>query len=75
MEEVKERDGTMNDKRGDHRQNFRNFRDISQVMPDVGRFGQSNTNDEFTESTGTNTISYRAEFMSTPVITSSADMS
>ena len=44
-------------------------------MPDVGRFGQSNNNDEFTESTGTNTISYRAEFMSVPVITSSADMS
>ena len=72
MEEVKERDskGTLNEKRGDHRQNFRNFRDISEVMPDT-QFNKSNNNDEFTESTGTNTISYRAEFMSMPVITSS----
>ena len=44
-------------------------------MPDVGRFGQSSNNDEFTESTGTNTYSYRAEFMSQPVIASMEDMS
>ena len=62
MEEVKNRE-SMNvmyeQKRGDHRQNFR---DISEAMP------KYSNNDELTESTGTNTMSYRNEFASVPVI-------
>ena len=55
----------MHQQRGADRQNFR---DISEAMPEISQFNQNNNNDELTTSTQTNTISYRAEYMSTPII-------
>lgn len=55
----------MQQQRGADRQNFR---DISEAMPEISQFNQNNNNDELTTSTQTNTISYRGEYMSTPII-------
>ena len=76
MEEVKRRS---RDSKGamyahDRGADRQNFRDISEAMPEISQFNQGNNNDEMTGSTATNTVSYRGEYISMPIIHSKSDL-